>query len=32
MTRNATVKGTLCIEGFTFEQIGDFKYLGANVN
>lgn len=27
MTRNTTVKGTLCTEKLTFEQVGDFKYL-----
>jgi len=32
MTRNATVKGNLCTEGLTSEQIGDFKYLGVNIN
>lgn len=32
MTRNATVKGNLCIKGLSFEQVGDFKYLRVNVN
>jgi len=32
MTRNATVKGNLCTEGLTFEQVGNFKYLGVNIN
>jgi len=27
MTKNATTKGKLCIGDFTFEQVGDFKYL-----
>lgn len=34
MTRNATTatKSNLCVEGLTFEQVGDFKYLGVNLN
>lgn len=32
MTRNVTVKDNLRIEGFTFEQVRDFKYLGVNIN
>lgn len=32
MYRNATVKDNLYIEGFIFEQIRDFKYLGVNIN
>lgn len=31
MTRNATAKGNICIEGLIFEQVGDFKYLGVNI-
>jgi len=32
MTRNATTKGNLCVGDFTFEQVGDFKYLRVNIN
>jgi len=31
-TRNTTVKDNLCIEGLTFDQVEDFKYLGVNRN
>jgi len=29
MTRT---KGNLCVGGLNFEQVGDFKYLGVNIN
>lgn len=32
MTRNTTTKGNLCIGDLSFEQVGDFKYLGVNIN
>jgi len=32
MTRNATTKGNLHVGDLTFEQVGDFKYLGVNIN
>lgn len=32
ITRNATAKGILCVNGLTFEQVEDFKYLTVNIN
>lgn len=32
MTRNTTAKTNLCNKKLTFEQVGDFKYLGVNIN
>jgi len=32
MTRIATTKGNLHVGDLTFEQVGDFKYLGVNIN
>lgn len=32
MTRNTTAKDNLCGKELSFEQLGDFKYLGFNIN
>ena len=32
MTRNATTKSNLHVGDLNFEQVGDFKYLGVNIN
>lgn len=32
ITRNVTAKSNLPIKGLIFEQVGDFKYLGVNIN
>jgi hypothetical protein len=32
MTRKATTKSNLYVGDLTFEQVGDFKYLGININ